>query len=36
MFGPRSFVRMSETIEVGLDTAQAYFFDLDTGAAIRD
>jgi len=35
MFGPRSFVRLAETIEVGLDTAQAYFFDLDTGAAIR-
>jgi multiple sugar transport system ATP-binding protein len=35
MFGPRSFVRMAETIEVGLDTAQAYFFDLETGAAIR-
>lgn len=36
MFGPRSFVKLAETIEVGLDTAQAYFFDLDTGAAIRD
>jgi multiple sugar transport system ATP-binding protein len=35
MFGPRSFVRLAETIEVGLDTAQAYFFDLDTGLAIR-
>jgi len=35
MFGARSFVRLAETIEVGLDTAQAYFFDLDTGAAIR-
>ena len=36
MFGPRSFVRLADTIEVGIDTAQAYFFDLDTGLAIRD
>ena len=34
-FGPRSFVRNAETVEIGLDTDQAYFFDLDDGLAIR-
>ena len=34
-FGPRSFVKMSSTIDVGIDTEQLYFFDLDTGLAIR-
>ena len=35
-FGPRSFVRNAQTVEIGLDTDQAYFFDLDSGLAIRD
>jgi multiple sugar transport system ATP-binding protein len=35
-FGPRSFVRNTETVEIGLDTDQAFFFDLDNGLAIRD
>ena len=34
-FGPRSFVRNAQTVEIGLDTDQAYFFDLDDGLAIR-
>ena len=34
-FGPRSLVEDGQTIEIGLDTDQAYFFDLDTGLAIR-
>ena len=35
-FGPRSFVRNAETVEIGLDTDQAYFFDLESGLAIRN
>ncbi|MGB7879825.1 MAG: ATP-binding cassette domain-containing protein, partial [Ilumatobacteraceae bacterium] len=35
-FGPRSFVRNAQTVDIGLDTDQAYFFDLDSGLAIRD
>ena len=35
-FGPRSFVTMASTIEVGVDTEQIYFFDLADGHAIRD
>jgi multiple sugar transport system ATP-binding protein len=35
-FGPRSFVRNGQTVEIGLDTDQAFFFDLDSGLAIRD
>ena len=34
-FGPRSFVRPRETVEIGLDTDQAYFFDAETGQSIR-
>jgi multiple sugar transport system ATP-binding protein len=34
-FSPRSTVRKGEPIEVGVDTSRLYFFDLETGAAIR-
>jgi len=35
-FGPRSFVEMSSNVEIGVDTEQAYFFDLAEGHALRD
>jgi multiple sugar transport system ATP-binding protein len=34
-FSPRSKVKLGDTIEVGVDTTRLYFFDLDTGLAIR-
>jgi multiple sugar transport system ATP-binding protein len=34
-FSPRSTVKVGDPIEVGVDTARLYFFDLDTGLAIR-
>jgi multiple sugar transport system ATP-binding protein len=34
-FGPRSLVRPRDTVEIALDTDQAYFFDPETGASIR-
>ena len=34
-FSPRSHVRPGDQIEVGVDTTRLYFFDLDTGLAIR-
>jgi len=34
-FHPRSSVKTGGTIEVGVDTTRLYFFDLDTGLAIR-
>jgi multiple sugar transport system ATP-binding protein len=34
-FSPRSHVRPGDAIEVGVDTTRLYFFDLDTGLAIR-
>jgi multiple sugar transport system ATP-binding protein len=34
-FSPRSKVKLGDTIEVGVDTTRMYFFDLDTGLAIR-
>jgi multiple sugar transport system ATP-binding protein len=34
-FHPRSHVKPGESIEVGVDTSRLYFFDLDTGRAIR-
>ena len=35
-FSPRSTVKSGDDIEVGVDTSRLYFFDLDTGLAIRD
>ena len=35
-FSPRSQVRPGDQIEVGVDTTRLYFFDLDTGLAIRE
>ncbi len=35
-FSPRSRVRPGDPIEVGVDTSRMYFFDLDTGLAIRE
>jgi multiple sugar transport system ATP-binding protein len=35
-FSPRSRVRPGEAIEVGVDTSRLYFFDLESGLAIRD
>jgi multiple sugar transport system ATP-binding protein len=35
-FGPRSFVRAGATVEIALDTDQAFFFDPETGLAVRD
>ena len=35
MFSPRAFVRLAETVEVAVETSRFYFFDLDTGLAIR-
>ena len=34
-FSPRSRVRPGDPIEVGVDTSRLYFFDLETGLAIR-
>jgi len=34
-FSPRSRVKPGDDIEVGVDTARLYYFDLDTGLAIR-
>ncbi len=34
-FSPRSRVRAGDEVEVGVDTARLYLFDLDTGFAIR-
>ncbi len=34
-FSPRSSVRPGDAIEVGVDTSRLYFFDLESGAAIR-
>jgi multiple sugar transport system ATP-binding protein len=34
-FSPRSVVRPGDAIEVGVDTARLYLFDLETGSAIR-
>ena len=34
-FHPRSHVKPGESIDVGVDTSRLYFFDLDTGRAIR-
>jgi multiple sugar transport system ATP-binding protein len=34
-FSPRSAVRPGDDIEVGVDTTRLYFFDLETGLAIR-
>jgi multiple sugar transport system ATP-binding protein len=34
-FSPRSAVKTGDPIEVGVDTARIYFFDLDSGLAIR-
>jgi multiple sugar transport system ATP-binding protein len=34
-FSPRSTVRPGDQIDVGVDTSRLYFFDLDTGLAIR-
>lgn len=34
-FSPRSRVRTGDDIEVGVDTARLYYFDLDSGLAIR-
>jgi multiple sugar transport system ATP-binding protein len=34
-FSPRSTVKPGDPIEVGVDTTRLYFFDLDTGLAIR-
>ena len=35
MFSPRAFVRLAETVEVAVETSRLYFFDMDTGLAIR-
>jgi multiple sugar transport system ATP-binding protein len=35
MFSPRSFVRLADTVEFCLDTSRLYFFDPDTGLAVR-
>jgi multiple sugar transport system ATP-binding protein len=35
MFSPRSFVRLADTIRLAVDTSRFYFFDFDTGLAIR-
>ena len=34
-FSPRSRVKPGDPIEVGVDTSRMYFFDLDSGLAIR-
>jgi multiple sugar transport system ATP-binding protein len=34
-FSPRSTVKPGDAIEVGVDTTRLYFFDLETGRAIR-
>ena len=34
-FSPRSQVKPGDPIEVGVDTSRLYFFDLETGLAIR-
>ena len=34
-FSPRSRVKPGDPIEVGVDTSRMYFFDLETGLAIR-
>ncbi len=34
-FSPRGKVKPGDPIEVGVDTSRMYFFDLDTGLAIR-
>jgi multiple sugar transport system ATP-binding protein len=35
-FSPRSRVRLGDRMDVGIDTANLHFFDLGSGAAIRD
>jgi multiple sugar transport system ATP-binding protein len=35
MFSPRSFVKLADTVALPVDTSRLYFFDLDTGLAIR-
>jgi multiple sugar transport system ATP-binding protein len=35
MFDPRSFVKLADTIQLGVDTSRLYFFDPATGDAIR-
>jgi multiple sugar transport system ATP-binding protein len=35
MFNPRAFVRLAETVDLAVETSRLYFFDMDTGLAIR-
>jgi multiple sugar transport system ATP-binding protein len=35
MFSPRAFVKLAETVDFAVDTTRLYFFDMETGLAIR-
>jgi multiple sugar transport system ATP-binding protein len=35
MFSPRAFVRLADTIDFAVETSRLYFFDMDSGLAIR-
>jgi multiple sugar transport system ATP-binding protein len=35
MFSPRAFVKLAETVDLAVETSRLYFFDMDSGLAIR-
>jgi multiple sugar transport system ATP-binding protein len=35
MFSPRAFVKLAETVDLAVETSRLYFYDMDSGLAIR-